>query len=55
MAVLPLADKGVAIDALRSDRPVVMPWPSPLPYALTGRRAAALNMAKNVRHASRPD
>jgi L-threonylcarbamoyladenylate synthase len=46
MPVLTLENKGVAIEALRSGRPVVVPWPSPLPYALTGTRAAAVNMAK---------
>jgi L-threonylcarbamoyladenylate synthase len=46
MPVLSLENKSFAIEALRSGRPVVVPWPSPLPYALTGTRATAVNMAK---------
>jgi L-threonylcarbamoyladenylate synthase len=46
MPVLPIENSGAAIEALRSERPVVAPWPSPLPYALTGTRAAAVNLAK---------
>jgi L-threonylcarbamoyladenylate synthase len=49
MPVLPIDDRsvGLAIEALRSGSPVVIPAPSPLPYAITGTQAAAVNAAKN--------
>jgi tRNA A37 threonylcarbamoyladenosine synthetase subunit TsaC/SUA5/YrdC len=55
MPVQPLADGGVthAVEMLRAGYPVVVPPPSPLAYAVTGTRAAAVNTAKG-RPASQP-
>jgi L-threonylcarbamoyladenylate synthase len=49
MPVLPIQEHSVelAADALRSGSPVVIPAPSPLPYAITGTQAAAVNAAKD--------
>lgn len=46
--MLPIDDRSVAqaLEALRSGRPVVIPAPSPLAYAVTGIDAAAVNTAK---------
>ncbi|HWG23795.1 Sua5/YciO/YrdC/YwlC family protein [Actinospica sp.] len=55
MPVLQIDDSSVdlATEALRSGTPVVIPGPSPLAYAITGTRAAAVNAAKG-RPASQP-
>jgi L-threonylcarbamoyladenylate synthase len=48
MPVLPIEGRSVeeAIAALRSGSPIVFPAPSPLPYAIAGMEAAAVNTAK---------
>jgi tRNA A37 threonylcarbamoyladenosine synthetase subunit TsaC/SUA5/YrdC len=55
MPVLPIDNSSVdlAMEALRSGSPVVIPAPSPLAYAITGTEAAAVNAAKN-RPANQP-
>jgi tRNA A37 threonylcarbamoyladenosine synthetase subunit TsaC/SUA5/YrdC len=55
MPVLPIEDRSVdhAIAALQSGSPIVIPAPSPLPYAITGTDAAVVNTAKG-RPANQP-